>query len=411
MSRLILKDANLLDGDNAARRATIVVLDKKIESITTSPVTASADDRVVDLKGRTVMPGMVQAHFHAAYWNAGATGKPLGLEVPPALAAIRAAKNLRTALDCGFTGVIGAGAPHAIDAAMKMAIAEGSLVGPRIMAGSCDVSSTGHSADMSYPSWWQIGVKGAINRSNGPEEFRRAVREEIKDGAEIIKVFATDGHGTGGSGENWAISRDEFAMAVRTADERGVKVRAHIANRAAILYALELGVHIIDHGDGFDDECIERILKTGKFLTPSLFFPKTMMTIAPGIPFTEQMKPGYEAMAAILPRANAAGVKLLVGDDYGATGVEHGRYAEEMALYVNEIGIPALDVIRWATKHGAEAMGLGAVTGTLAPGKFADLLVVDGDPSADITVLQDRKRLLAIYKEGAAVKDELKTLE
>jgi imidazolonepropionase-like amidohydrolase len=411
MSRLILEHAQLLDGDNAPRRATVIVAGNRIESITDGPVSAGAEDRVVALGGRTVMPGMVQGHFHAAYWNAGSTGKPLGLEVPPALCAVRAAANLRTALDCGFTGVIGAGAPFAIDAAMKLAIAEGAIIGPHIMAGSCDISSTGHSADISYPSWWQIGARGAINRCDGPEAFRRAVREEVKDGAEIIKVFATGGHATTGAGSDWAIAPEEFEMAVRTANERRVKVRAHLANREAILFALDLGVHIIDHGDGFDEECVDRILQKGAFLVPSLFFPKVMMTIAPGIPYTDAMKSDYEAMAAILPRANAAGVKLLVGDDYGATGCAHGRYAEELALYVNEIGIPALDVIRGATRNGAEAMGLGDVTGTIAPGKFADLVVVDGDPVADITVLQDRKRLLAIFKEGKAVKDDLKALE
>jgi len=410
MTRLILEDAQLLDGDNAPRRSTIIVSGDRIEAITEAPVSARPEDRVIALAGRTVMPGMILGHYHAAYWQE-PTGKPLGLDAPPALQAVRAAANVRLALDCGFTGVIGAGAPLAIDAALRAAIGEGTLVGPHIMAGSCEVSSTGHRADLSFPSYWKIGAKGGINRCDGPEDFRRAVREEVKDGAEIIKVIATGGHGTSdgttGLGSEWAIAPEEFEMVVRTANERHVKVRAHLANRDAVLFALDLGVHIIDHGDGFDDQCIESILARGAFLAPSLFFPKVMITIAPGIPYTDAMKPDYESMAEILPRANAAGVKLLIGDDYGAIGCPHGRYAEELALYVNEIGIPALDVIRWATKNGAEAMGLGAETGTLTPGKLADLVVVDGDPVTDISVLQDRKRLLAIFKQGKAVKDDL----
>jgi imidazolonepropionase-like amidohydrolase len=408
--RLILTDATILDGDHPPMRGTVVVAGDRLESVGATPVMPQPGDRVIALGGRTVMPGMVQSHFHAAYWNTGNSGRPLGMEVPPALAAVRAAANLRTALECGFTSVIGAGAPFAIDAAMKMAIAEGALVGPRIMAGSCDVSSTGHSADMSYPSWLKIGAKGAINRADGPEAVRRAIREEIKDGAEIIKLFVTGGHGTLGTGADWAMAADELTMAVQTATERGVKVRAHIASKAATLLALALGVHIIDHGDGFDDECMERMLARNAFLTPSLLFPKRMMSIAPGIPYTEAMKPDFDAMAAILPRLNAAGIKLLIGDDFGAAGLPHGTYAEELALYVDEIGIPALDVIRWATKHGAEAMGQGAEVGTLTPGKLADLLVIDGDPLTDITVFQDRSRLLAILKGGVAIKDELAAL-
>lgn len=407
MGRLVFQDANLLDGERPARRANVVIAGERIEAVTAAPVEARPDDRVVALAGRTIMPGMVQAHFHAAYWNTGNSGRPLGLEVHPSQAVLRAAANFKTALECGFTGVIGAGAPHAIDASMKRAIAEGAMVGPRIMAGSRDVSSTGHSGDMSYPAWMKIGASGGVHIVDGPDDMRRAIREEAKDGAEIVKLFVTRGHGTGGGGETWDLAPDEIEMAVRTATERGVKTRAHVANREAVLFCIETGIHILDHGDGFDERCIERILQTGAFLAPSLWFPKRMMQIAPGIPYTEAMKPEFEAMAAFLPKINAAGVKLLTGDDFGAAGVNHGTYAEELILYVNEIGISALDVIRWASKHGAEAMGLGAETGTIEAGKLADLLVVDGDPSADITILRDRTNLRAIYLGGVAVKDEL----
>lgn len=407
MGRLILANANILDGANSPRLGTLVVSGTTIESAGNAPVVAQPGDRVVELAGRTVMPGMVLGHYHAAYWNTGGGRAPLGLEVPPAQAAIRATANVRLALECGFTGVISAGAPHAIDAALKASIREGVIEGPHIMVGSRDVSSTGHSADMSFPSWWNLHSMGSVHRCDGPDEFRRAVREEIKDGAEIVKIFATDGHATGGDGSGWAIDEDEFAAAVQAAAQRRAKTRAHIANRDAILLALDLGVHIIDHGDGFDDACMDRILQRGAFLTPSMHFPKAVMAAMPGNAYTNLMKGPYEAMAAILPRLNAAGVKLLLGDDYGALGLAHGRYAEELAFYVNEIGIPALDVIRWATKHGAEAMGMGDRTGTLEAGKLADLLVVDGDPLTDITILQDRIRLLAVLKEGRAVKDDL----
>jgi imidazolonepropionase-like amidohydrolase len=410
MPRLILRDATILDGNRPAQRGTITVAGELIESVGPAPIEPRPSDRVVNLGGRTVMPGMILGHYHATYWNMGSSQAPLGLDVPPSLAAMRATANVRLALDSGFTGVISAGAPHAIDAALKAAIHEGTIVGPHILAGSRDVSSTGHSADMSFKSWWDVRAKGAVNRCDGPDEFRRAVREEVKDGAEIIKIFATDGHATGGDGSGWAIEPEEFTAAVRAATARRVKTRAHIANREAILLAIELGVHIIDHGDGFDDACMDSILAHGAFLAPSLFFPKVMMAAMPGVPYTDLMAAPYEAMGTILPRLNAAGVKLLIGDDYGTAALPHGRYAEELAFYVNDIGIPPLDVIRWATLNGAEAMGLASTTGTLEPGKLADLLVVDGDPLADITVLQDRARLLAILKKGTIIQDRLGTL-
>ena len=411
MTRMILQDATIVDGDKPARRGDVVIAGERIEAVGPNAGVPRCGDRVVALGGRTVMPGMIIGHYHAAYWEAGMGSAPLGLDAPAALQAVRAARNLKLALECGFTGVIGAGGPNGIDACMKAAIAEGTIVGPRIMAGSRDVSSTGHSSDMSFPSHWQIGAKGGLNRADGPDAFRRAVREEIKEGAEIVKIFATNGHATGGDGSGWEISKDEFAAAVGAARERGAKARAHIANRDAILYALDLGVHIIDHGDGLDEACIERILEKGVYLAPSMYFPKVVMARMPGNPFTELMKLPYVEMAEILPIANRAGVKLLLGDDYGAMGCSHGDYAREIELYVNDVGIPALDVIRWATKYGAEAMGLGDETGTLEAGKLADLVVVDGNPLKDITVLQDRSRILAVLKGGEAAVDALGQFE
>ncbi len=410
MQRLILSNANMLDGENPGRRATVVVSGERIEAV----VDGDADigpvgegDRVVDLAGRTIMPGMVLGHYHATYQDLGLVPSPFGLDAPAALQALRAAKNLRLALDCGFTGVISAGAPNACDPAMKAAIAEGTAVGPRIMACGRDVSTTAHCNDMSYPSHWQIGATGGITICDGPEGFRRAVRQEIKDGVEIIKIFATGGHGVPAPAEHWQVSAEELDMAIRTANERGAKVRAHLANRDAILCAIKLGIHIVDHGDGFDDACIAAAVKHGAFLAPSLHFPRMMMQIAPGTPYAEAMRGGFEAMAAILPAADAAGVRILLGDDYGAYGFPHGLYAEELPLYVDVAGVSPLTVIRWATVNGAAAMGLEGQCGRIAPGMLADFLVVDGDPSADIRVLCDAGNLLGIFKGGVAHKDEL----
>jgi imidazolonepropionase-like amidohydrolase len=410
MTRLILQDATIIDGENAPRRGTLVISGDRIEAVGAAPVEAGPGDRVVALGGRTVMPGMILGHYHAAYWKMKA-GTPLGLDAPTPLQALRAASNLQLALESGFTGVISAGAPNAIDPALKAAIAEGTIKGPHMVACSRDVSATGHSSDMSFPAHWDIRAKGGVNRADGADAFRRVVREEIKDGAEIIKLFVTRGHATGGTGGEWEMTREEFAAAVGAAHDRGVKVRAHIANRDAVLAAIDLGIHIVDHGDGFDDECVERSLERGTFLTPSLLYPKVVIAAMPGTPYTDLMVAPFEQMARDLPAINKAGVKLLIGDDYGAMFMDHGRYAEELALYVNEVGIPPLDVIRWATKNGAEAMGLGDQTGTLAAGKLADLVVVNGDPLADITILQDRARLLAVFKCGEAVTDQLGTLE
>ena len=161
------------------------------------------------------MPGMVSSHFHATYNELGSKTAPFGLEEPPALQAVRAAHHLELLLRSGFTGAVSAGAPFAIDASMKAAIAEGLFPGPRLMAGSRDVSTTGHAGDKSFPWYWDVGARGAINRSDGPDAFRRAVREEIKQGAEIIKMFVTGGHGTVAPSEQTEMSPEEITAGIR----------------------------------------------------------------------------------------------------------------------------------------------------------------------------------------------------
>jgi imidazolonepropionase-like amidohydrolase len=415
MSRLVLTGARLLDGDRSvATDAHVVVEGDRITAVGTGPVPdARPDDRLVRLEGRTVMPGMVNCHFHATYHELGSITAPFGLEEPMALQAVRAAVNLDGLLRSGFTSAVSAGAPFAIDASMKRAIQEGLIDGPRLVPCSRDVSTTGHAGDKSFPTQWEVAALGAIRRSDGPAEFQRSVREEIKEGAEIIKMFVTGGHGTVGPAERIEMTRDELGAGIEAAHLRGAMVRGHIANREAILMALDLGIDVIDHGDGMDEECLERIVASGTPVVPSMLFPARLVEAAGGsaLGFTDSLRADLDAMAAILPKANAAGMRLVLGDDYGAVFFPHGHYGEELTYYVEQIGIPAIDVIRWATKHGSELMGRGHELGTVAVGKLADLLVVDGNPVEEIAVLEDTARLLAVMKGGRLVTDHLPDLE
>ncbi len=411
MTRLVLTHATVLDGDRARIGDAHVVVDgDRIGEVGAGPPPAlQPDDRVVDLQGRTVMPGMVNCHFHATYHELGSTPAPFGLEEPMAMQVVRAVNSLGLLVESGFTSAVSAGAPFAIDASMKVAVDRGLIAGPRLVPCSRDISTTGHAGERSYPPHWQVGALGAIRPSDGADEFRRSVRAEIKEGAEFIKMFVTGGHGTIGPKEQLEMTRDEMAAGIEAAHLRGARVRGHIANRQAIHMALDLQIDVIDHGDGLDDECIERLVASGTPLVPSMMFPARFLHFMGGasLGFTDEMKADLDAMAAILPQANDAGVRLVLGDDYGALGFPHGPYGEELAYYSHEIGIPTMDVIRWATKHGAELMGRGHELGTVTEGKLADLLVVDGDPGHDVSLLSDRANLLAIMKGGRLVKDRL----
>jgi imidazolonepropionase-like amidohydrolase len=291
---------------------------------------------------------------------------------------------------------------------MRRAIKEGAIVGPRLVPGSRDVSTTGHANDAA-PWYWELGGRGALHLCDGPDEFRKAVREEIKEGARIIKMFVTGGHAVPRAAQRTEMSRDEMAAAIEAAHQRGAKIRGHIANREAILMAVELGIDVVDHGDGMDRECIDRIVEAGVFVVPSMFFVYRLWEMVKQMnpAMAQGMRHDLDAAFEVLPVACAAGVKLVLGDDYGAVGFPHGIYGEELEFYVKVAGIDPLEVIRWATAHGAELMGRSDDLGTVTTGKLADLLVVDGDPVADISVLADPGRIVAVMKDGAFVKDEL----
>jgi len=407
MDRVIFTNAVVVDLDAGARpNATVAIAGERIEAVSFEPAPSSVEGaQVIDLAGRTLMPGLFNCHYHAAYKRAGG-GLPIGMEAPPALQTLRAARHLRMALDCGFTGVVSAGAPYAIDAGLKAAVEEGTIPGPRIMAGSRDVSTTGHSQDMAYPWHWGPGEAPATNCRNGADDFRRGVREEIKRGAEIIKIFLTTGHAVPGQTPELELSREELAAAIETAHLRGAKVRAHIANRTGLMTALEHGIDVVDHGDGLDEAGIDLMLKTGAFLVPSMLFPHRLAQVVKG-PYADVLKASEEQMLKILPLANKAGVKLLLGDDFGAIPLEHGEYADELDFYVNVAGIPPLDVLRWGTRNGAALMGRGHELGAVKAGALADLVVVDGDPLADIRVLRQSERIVAVLKGGRFEKDLL----
>ncbi|MGH9018470.1 MAG: amidohydrolase family protein [Acidimicrobiales bacterium] len=407
---MVFRDARVLDGEHAPRPGMTVVVDEKRISVVTDrpPDDVGPDDRVVDVGGRTVMPGMVTCHFHSTYHELGLLTGPFGLTEPPALQAVRAVTNLEKVLMSGFTSAVSAGAPFAIDAAMVQAIGEGAIVGPRLVPGSRDVSTTGHANDYA-PWYWGVSEPGALHLCDGPDEFRRAVRQEIKEGARIIKMFVTGGHGVPRAPEQIEMTRQEMAAAIEAAHGRGALIRGHLANREAIMMAVELGIDVVDHGDGMDDICIEKMVAAGTFVVPSMFFlhrySEVLKSVSPAA--ARAMQDELATALAVLPRARDAGVKLVLGDDYGAAGFPHGIYGEELEFYVKVAGMAPLDVIRWATVNGAELMGRGDDLGTVTAGKRADLLVVDGDPAADIAALADPGRIVAIMKDGRFMKDEL----
>jgi imidazolonepropionase-like amidohydrolase len=406
MSRVVLANVNLLDGEApAVSKRTIVIDGDRIVSVGSHPHIIEEDDRVVDLNGRTVMPGMATCHYHSTYPSGMHEGfAPYGYEYPPGYQALIAHRNLLTALRQGYTLVVGAGAACDIDPAISQAIDDGFVQGPRFTPSGRELSTTGHANDLLAPWYWRLPTLGAARNCDGPDAFTLAVREEAKIGVKVIKLFVTRGHLVPGGNAVMEMTRDELAAAIDAAHSRQILIRGHITGKRAIMMSIELGIDIIDHCDEMDDDVIAALAETGTYVVPSVHYPKVVaeLTEAEAPEAAAEMKRGLQFMYDALPKAEAAGVRLLLGDDYGGLRLRHGDYGAELHTYVDDVGLSPLSVIKWATRHGAELIGRSDDLGTVAVGKIADLLVIDGDPSADIGLLAD-KDPVAVLKGGEVV--------
>jgi imidazolonepropionase-like amidohydrolase len=433
-TRVVLQNANLIDGSGAPRsRSTVVIEGNRITHASDSAPAARPGDRTIDLAGKTVMPGLVQSHFHSGFGPTPTMGAApiLGLEAPAPYMGMIAARNAQTALQCGVTGVIGSSNGDNLDVCLREAMILGVVEGPRIAACGHEFMTSGDMADGTNRSWF-MGIQhpGLTRRLDGAEEFRQATREEIGRGCDVIKISAAPGHGSSPVRDVCYLTRAELDAVVGVAHEYGKLVRAHCPSRKAILECARAGVDIIDHADRIDAEGIEAVLEADASITPSLLWSVRFLGFAEswnyamgpfpiGEGFAETpeqvqtrlrgVREDFEYTCKIVPELVSAGVRLLCGDDFGFPMMPHGDYVSEFEVYTKQLGIPALEVLRWASTNGAQVMArplrLDPGHGTIAAGQLADLLVVDGNPANDIACLRDR--IVAIVRDGKFVRDAL----
>ncbi len=413
---LTFANARVFDGHDLLPGLHDVRVERRtIESVAPHDPTVEGD--VVDLAGMTLMPGLITSHLHPDFFRYELTsGDRPGKELPPGVMMAIGVRTCRVLLESGFTGYSGAGCAHDIDVQLKMAIAEGIMDGPRIRACGHHIGTTGDVNNSS--AWWKAHTEPGIDLcGDGPDELRRLVRTETSRGVETIKVFASAGHGIPGANRR-TMSRPELASIVEAAHERGAKVRAHVTDKAMILECLDLGVDIIDHGDEIDDECIERMVEAGTYWVPSMVYLWSVLEIGYGRFFgvTSEL---YEHMRATIPVAHRAGVRILIGDDYSGVfrsliendPLDHqvGNYGREFEFYAAIDGVEPLDVLRWGTSNAGQLLAdAPARVGVVDAGALADLIVVDGDPVADLSLLaRPQQALQLVMCDGAVVIDRL----
>jgi imidazolonepropionase-like amidohydrolase len=420
--RMVFTSATLYDGVHDKRAGMAVAVEGQTITAVDRTLPIGKDDLHIDLGGKTLMPGMTVGHWHGDYGGLrlADVGKGyLGLHCPPAYLTAVAIQSLGYALASGVTNVVGAACNVDNDAALKLAMADGRIQGPRIRACGLHINTTGNENDPA--AWWLtapppengLQIVGTELFADGPEGMRKAVRHQLRRGVEVIKVFPSGGHGLDVPPEQRSMSYDELAMVIRTAHEHGAIVRGHVSTKKMLLESIRLGMDIVDHGDELDEEVIEAMLKHGTFYVPSMLFLKKLLpTRVNDLARDKQLEPvqrSFENLRKMLPVAHAAGVKIVPGDDFGLEFMVHapGVYAEELEVYVQDCGIDAKAVLGWATCNGGQMMGRGNELGTIRPGYVADLLVVDGDPGNDIAILRHTDRLKMIVKQGQIVKNEL----
>jgi imidazolonepropionase-like amidohydrolase len=415
---LTLSNARVFDGTQMLPGRRSVTLDgDRIVSVSEQPGVGAGER--IDVNGMTLMPGLVTCHLHPDFFKfeapAAVGGDQLGKELPPGVLMAIGVRTCRVLLESGFTGYVGAACSYNIDPQLKIAIREGIIPGPRILACSHHVGTT---ADANDPlKWWQKFQAGGIDVfADGPDDMRKIVREEIRCGAEVIKFFASPGHLIPHHRGHRNMSHVEMAALVETAHDRGALVRAHVCHKDVILECIELGVDIIDHADEIDEEVIEAMVKAGSYWVPSLTFTRQLLDL--GIDTRGENTRSWEQVQRMLPVAQKAGVRIVLGDDYAGVfrnmvkddPLDHqvGCYGREVAFYSAVEGISTNDVLGWGTRVGGQLLGRGEKVGVVEQGALADLIVVDGDPLADPGLFgRPNDTLKAVIRAGELTIDRL----
>ena len=381
---------------------SVVIEGEKIAQIgPSSEVKPAAGDTTIDLPEATLLPGLIDMHTHLTF-DLNSLGYQ-GLGISTAREALHGARNARRTLEAGFTTVRNVGARDYADIALRDAINDGDVIGPRMVASGPALGITGGHCDENLlpPAFHFFG--GAV--ADGIEAVQHKVREVIKYGADVIKICATGGVLSKGDDPNASqYTLEEMKAIVADAHRLGRRVAAHAHGAEGVRWASEAGVDSIEHGHLMDDAAITTLKKNGTYLVPTLFLTEYMQQNMDrsDVPEYSKQKMRWIAGAAQqnVKKAFDAGVKVAFGTD--AAVYPHGLNAGEFHVYV-KLGMTPLAAVQTATINAADLLGWSKQVGTLEPGKWADMIAVDGDPTKDVTTLEHVK---FVMKGGTVYKND-----
>ena len=359
---------------------------------------------VLDAEGGTILPGLIEAHFHPTYFNVAAL-EDLDIKYPVEYVTLLAAANAKLALECGYTAARSGGSLFNIDVWLKKAIEEDLAPGPRMAASGREICGVGGLMDWN-PDFRRIGMEGLVLLVNGADEARAAVRKLVKDGVEWVKTYPTGDAASPDTNDHHTLCMTfaEMHAVVATAHNHRLKVTGHCRATEGIKNALRAGYDTIEHGTFMDSEALDLLMQRNTPCVPGLYFEQASIEHGPSFGMPQKVIDGrketLEAGAESARRILQAGGRLGMGGDYGFAWNPHGDYAKELEFFVKYVGLSPHAVLMCATKTGAEILGREREIGTLETGKLADILVVEGDVLSDISLLQDRRKFLAVMQGG-----------
>ena len=413
----LVRNGSLFDGTGKppVRDAALVVENGRVAYAGTAQAAPAVprDCVTIDARGGTIMPGLVEAHFHPTYFNVAAL-EDLDIKYPVEYVTLLAASNAKLALECGYTAARSGGSLFNIDVWLKKAIEEDLAPGPRLAASGREICGAAGLMDWN-PDFRRIGMEGLVLLVNGPNEARAAVRKLVKDGVEWVKTYPTGDAAAPDANDHHTLCMtfEEMHAVVATAHNHSMKVTGHCRATEGIKNALRAGYDAIEHGTFMDDEALDLLLSRDVPCVPALYFEWASVQRGPEFGMSQRVIDGHqetlEGGAESARRILRAGGRLGMGGDYGFAWNPHGDYARELTFFVEYVGLKPTEVLTCATKTGAEILGRAHEIGTLEACKLADVLVVDGDVVENIRLLENRGSFIAVMQGGVVKAGTLAT--
>lgn len=414
---LALVNARIFGASTVVEDGVLVIRGSMIADVgTRGSVEIPEEAEVIDVGGRFVMPGLIDAHMHLTGMRTGDMVKEPIL-TPFGVFVARAVKDLEALINAGFTTVGDAGSLVALH--LKHAVAEGTVIGPQVVAAGLPLSQTFGHGDVHYlPVEWVdyrttrklTPLTGLI--CDGVDECRKAARFALREGADYIKIMTSGGVlSEKDRPEYTQFTREEIRAIVEEAEAAGRFVHAHAQGSRGIKNAIEGGVKVVAHAIFIDEEAIEMAKEKNVIVVPTLSIVERLLEVGSKVGVPEwglrKAEEVYREHVENVRRAYKSGVKIAVGTDFIGGPFKHGENALELQLLVEKLGMQPVEAVTAATRTAAEAVGLSSRVGTLAPRYSANVIVVSGNPLADIKVLRDPNNIAMVIKEGRVVKNLL----